>query len=98
MPVDYILERSDTWKAEKLKNLIEEEIAEKRWQIRTSLLSHTPMTDDSAKAMEREIKDIEREFGALLRSFSKRPEKDEPIVSSCRIQLGPGESLGYSLS
>lgn len=85
------------WKEAMYKRLTEDEIADKRWQIKLSLLSHTPMTGDAAKATESELREIERTFSGILRAFDGRPAVDEPLVSNYKVHLAPGESLGYSL-
>jgi hypothetical protein len=55
------------------------------------------MTEDAAKSLSGELRELEREFGTLLRSFDVKSKKDEPIVSSYKIHLEPGEQLGYTL-
>lgn len=86
---------SFSWRVAVIKEIIERDISDKRWEIRRSLLSHTPMTKEAAKHLESEIRDIEKAFARTLRPFGrKKIDFSKPVVSSFRVEAEAGDQLG----
>lgn len=70
------------------------EVDTKSWGIRYALFSHAPMTKEGGRELSSKIRDAQKELEAKLRIFHPRPSGDAPIVSSFKIELDPGESIG----
>jgi hypothetical protein len=72
----------------------DKEINSKRWEIKRSLLSHTPMTKEAANSMSRELREMDREFKKITRNLRKPPiDRKAPIVSKViTTTYEPGES------
>lgn len=67
-----------------------------RWDMRTALLSHTPMSKEGARHIESQVRDIEKSFEKTLRHFTYKDIKKrlkEPLVSTVRI-INEGDDLG----
>lgn len=78
-----------------LAEIVENDISDKRWNVRLSLMSHTPMTKDAAKGLQREIGELEKEFKRIVRSMKKHPfDKNAPLESKYTIELEPGDDFG----
>lgn len=76
-----------------MEESVSQGIEKKSWDIRTALFSHTPMTEKAGRALSEQIRETQREFEKVLYAFRPRPKKDDPIVSSFKVYLEPGESL-----
>ena len=82
-----------------MAEFLEYEVSTKRWDMKAALFSHTPMSNEAARAMQRDLSDTDNEFKRLLRSINPSPpfDKDAPVESSWKVELEPGEQLGYNL-
>jgi len=91
----YIFSMSLAWRHAVIKDIIESDVSDKRWEIKRALLSHAPMTKEAARHLESEIRDIEKAFAKTLRPFSRRKiDFKKPIVSTVRVQSDGGDQLG----
>ena len=70
------------------------DVDQKSWGIRFALFSHAPMTKEGGRELSSKIRDAQKELEAKLRIFHPRPSGDDPIVSSFKVTLDPGESIG----
>lgn len=92
---DYIMRMSSGWRLAVIEEIIERDVSSKRWDVRRALLSHTPMSKESARHLESEIRDIEKAFTRALRPFSRRKiDFSKPVVSNFRVEQEPGDNLG----
>jgi hypothetical protein len=73
----------------------EKEVQDRRWNIKLSLLSHTPMTKEAAHSLSRELREMDREFKKITRNLRKPPiDRKAPVVSKIiETVYDPGESL-----
>lgn len=91
----YILSMSPVWRLAVIKDIIESDVSDKRWEIKRALMSHTPMTKEAARHLESEIRDIEKAFAKTLRPFSRRKiDFTKPIVSTVRVEKDGDDQLG----
>lgn len=74
----------------------------RQWNITEALLSHTPMTKEASKSVDKNVKDIQKSLdkakGSLKRQKKKKVDLSTEIKSSYTVELEPGETLGPMLS
>jgi hypothetical protein len=92
----YIAQMSHSWRIAVMRSIIEKEIRDKKWDIETSILSHTPMSKEAGKHLESRVRYLEKEFEKALRPFlpKKRIDRSKPIVSSYTVIADNENDLG----
>lgn len=91
---DYILSLTHRDRERIVERKIKDEIFKQRWDVKIAMLSHTPMTEEGAKALNHEVRELEKDFDRVLRALDGKDKqaKDEPIVSKYTVTYEPGEA------
>ena len=96
------MSKPQAWRERVLRDIVTEEVSERKWQMTLSQLSHTPMTKEAGRHYEKSVKEIDRHFNSLLRKMERstaewKREQKKPIVSTVSVVLEPGEKDMFGL-
>jgi len=96
------LSKPAAWREGILRDIVQREVGERKWQMTLAQLSHTPMTKEAGRHYEKNVKEIDRHFNKLLHKMERstaewRREMRKPIVSSSSVILEAGEEDVYGL-